>query len=321
MFYYNNQENFFYFVTHRNGSTIIQEISGVYPSVITPMTMTECFTFLKQNPNTPIIIPFREPETRFKSGLMINFNRDVSDDHSIEELLKLNYGETYKSKIQYMDVMYHNTFLSGVARGYRRRPYHLLDIHLDHSLWMPLFLIAYGFNVKLIALSDFSIHLKPLYPLAISFIKARERSNSSTTNRPLALKLWEIYKSVYLNPTLPIYFKDSEERYSMRTLSWKKWMQPEKEIYKIFHVYKNSENLQTFSVKLLNKLIEDKVYFTDVFSIAMRNQMHFLQNLHLHIEPIKEFKYMVETHETLLSSFSRLSLREYLPPPPRKRVL
>jgi hypothetical protein len=267
----------------------------------------------------PIYIPFRDPDIRFKSGLTVSLYRNIPDD---SEMIKMNpvtlldtgYDKTFKANIEYLDYVFGNSvpFLSGVSRGYKRRPYHLFDDHLDYSLYIPFLLILHRYNVKLVYLEQWSDHLKPLYPLAEHFIKKRERKKSSTTNTSMVDPLWSIYKSVFIDRQL----KDTNpihRTYSAKTLRWHDWMAPEREIFKVLKQYRDTEHLRSVCIKILPKIIDGKIYFTDPFGMAYNKGLDMLAHIQTQKPLLIEFEHMLETHNKMKYSMIELSLREYVP--------
>lgn len=307
--YHNTEKNFLYFVSYRNGSSILQDISTVYDSlkVIEPK---DAFRLLANQPDIAIHIPYRDPEVRFKSALAITLIRDQSKEYknnSLTEVYKKGYHTLFKEKITYLDTICgnHVPFLAGVSGGFKRRPYHLFDSHLDHSLWLPMFLILYNFNVKLISLKDWSLHLKPLYPKAIKFIEDRERPESSSTNRPEVEPLWQTYKSVFIDRKLETFDLVNRE-YAVRTLRWKDWMAPEKQIYHTLNLYKDSQVLKMMTIKLFKNLFKEKVYFTDPFSPGFNTMTNLINQIHVGITPLPEIDIMMNNKHSISFCFNQL---------------
>lgn len=319
---YNHNLKFFYFTSPRNGSSVVKDIATRYPE-IKDVGTAKAFSILDAEPYTPIYIPFRDPEVRFKSGLAVNLYRDLHKYQDLMEkgpgkLITEGYGAVYKHKLEYIDNIASNNmpYISGASRGFLRRPFHLFDDHVDHSLRIPFTLILYGYNVKLVYLEDWSSHLKTLYPNAIDLITSRERIKSSTTNNPDVYPLWSIYKSIFVDqktvprpPELKI-----EESYSLKTLTWDRWMAPEKKIYKILRQYKDSDNLKEICFRIFKEIINDKVYFTDSFSPSFNKLFTLINFIHNSKESIPEFFYMLQEIHNFRTSNIKISLGECSPP-------
>lgn len=318
---YNHNLKFFYFTSTRNGSSVVKDIATMYPE-LEEVNTGRAFSILAAEPNTPIYVPFRDPEVRFKSGLTVNLYRDLHNNPGLIEksptqLIADGYGSVYKNKLEYLDnvISSGTPYMSAASRGFLRRPFHLLDDHLDHSFRIPFTLILYGYNIKLISLEDFSLHLKPLYPNATHLIERRERSKSSTTNVPDVYPLWSIYKSIFIDRkhVSGTNNMDANDGYSIKTLTWERWMAPEKKIYKILRQYKDSDNLKEMCFRTFKEIINDKVYFTETFSPSFNKLATMINFIHNCKEPITEFFYMLQEIHNLRNSNTKIALGECSP--------
>jgi len=234
------------------------------------------FRFLKDKKDTPIYITYREPITRFKSGLEIVYNKFLGEKERYN--LSKKHIELFVQQISYLDnvVSMFIPQVSGFPRGVHQRPYHLFDSHIDHSLWRPLLLLAYGYDVRMIPLNEYTDHLLTYYPENKKIIlqdRKNRPSRSFDSNRNIALTLWDSYKQVFIddefshleNWKIQYIKKDWFSKY----ISWDEWMNPEIQIFNALHKFKEKSNLNLVCKNLLKKLLREKVYFANPFNLSV----------------------------------------------------
>jgi hypothetical protein len=309
--FYNHLKKLLYFASYRTGSSVLSDICD-HHSELSVISIHEAFSLLREDPQAPIYIPYRDPEIRFRSGLTVNFYRNYQEDknnHPIPDLFKNGYDKIYKENLINLDIVLGNyvPILAGTSGGLKRRPYHLFDLHLDYTLWMPFVLLLYDYNVKLIPMAEWTAHLKPLYHKAVNNIIERERKKSNTTNHPDAELLWSVYQTVFVDRKLESHELPGRT-YGFSTLRWKNWIDPEKEIYRNLNQYRDSDMLKPVMRSLLGRLIKGRVYFTDPYSPAMHGMYSTLGYIHSQKTPLSEFQYIVKNYNNIFMSINNLFL-------------
>lgn len=306
-FYFNSVEKNFYITSNRNGSTLLKEISEQYDN-LQEYSYAQVFSLLSDDPSIPLYVPFREPMVRFKSGLSVNLYNTVNYklDHNTDEVLK-NYSQFLKYfRARYTDTGSH---LSATPN----EKYHLYDGHLDHWLWSSMILGAYGYNIKLVPMYNFSGLLLQQFPKALKIINFRDRNNSFDQSTPLYEKIWESYKKgmvddADINTYWPKqYLKSPEILYSFDN-----WMGFEK---KLFTYYKDNY-MQDDNKKLFLRLslwaFEDPFYFTDAHSPRIQTICRFLLPvIHQYKSPVLRYGDLQNTFRNYESYFNRFRYKKY----------
>lgn len=247
-------------IAHRTGSSLLHDVSCFVPDMLYIST-DQAFQIIKQRPDTPIYITYRDPELRFRSGLQVNICQDpINSDEISRPTLELI--SSYIQKIRYLD------FCMGVQVAaeinspdmyptYYRRPYHLYDQHIDHCLWRPYLLLLHGYNVKLMCITEWSGHLLKYYPECAPLIQQHERKDANTAPAEGTNILWDAYYSVFGVPA------------RVATHTWEMWMSQEQLVYDALVEYNTriiaSEKPLT---NALSVLIDNDLYFSDITTTA-----------------------------------------------------
>jgi hypothetical protein len=296
MIFYDKPTNSIYYTTNRLGSSLLHDISlrGEF-TIIGPCDVPEIASADRKN--TKIFFPFREPHARFKSGLTVHlFNRtnhtkQLPPYAASKEVVTANDNslEIYKYMLQTIDnTATDNCHLGSVAG---KRPYHLYDLHTDHWLYVPLTYMVYNYNVQLLPLYDLSSHLRHRFPHCDDLIKKRERPTSFNQTHPIYEPIWQVYKSVFID-NVPLNYEHVQNENST---DWYQWMAPEIEIFQNFVKYLKHDNIAFIGHKLVNKLMDGNVYFSDPFSPLSFNLMQILKSLHGHNPLNYKFDYFLQS--------------------------
>jgi hypothetical protein len=265
-FYYDQNKNELYLTSNRNGSTILLEIAGVCEN-LTSISLSKALEYLKSDPDAPIHCAFRDPYVRFASGLEVQFFNVTGivmppppKNYSEIAYLKTIIGQ-YKTMLRYVVT---NSQTTSSFYHYLRLPYHLYDTHLDHWLWPSVFFGAYGYNVKLVPMYDFSKLLLENFPKAKSLIKKRERLTSFDTVKQSCIPLMDAFREIMIDNFE--WSAGHENGNPDMLITWDKWMNVEQEI---FLTYKSNHHLfkpiKMYN-KLLDKMINDPFYISDIES-------------------------------------------------------
>jgi hypothetical protein len=318
MIFHNTKFNFFYYLSYRVGSTLLKQISEVHDE-IKFLDGPIGLKLINENLDRPIYIVYREPETRFKSGLQIVCGRDFKDDDPFltvdkNRLLTSESKDLFLKKLVALDNVFNINipFVSGYSRGRKKRCFHLCDTHTDHVLWKALILAAYEYNVRLIPLNEYTKHLKLFYPKAIDILSetaATTRRSSFNTNNAISVELWEIYKKVFIENQ----FCKSDFDFK-KHVTFNEWMDQEKFVFRAIEKYKESSDVSLLH-NVITKLFEDRIYFSDIYS-PNSNQIHgLLNNIHEMKKPIKLFDLYVKKYLEVQRVGASFNLGEYLPRP------
>lgn len=306
-FYFDTNNNNFYCVSNRNGSTILKEISAAYPS-LKVVADDEIFEILKQDFSRPIYIPFRDPVVRFRSGLSVNFfNRTgtVLDQADEKEL------ESYAQSIKYLRSALHYT--GTYYSSYPNEFYHLFDSHIDHWLWVAMIIGVYNYNVKLLPMYDLSKHLMTAFPKASSLIKSRSRTDSFDKSKVVYEKIWGYYKSVMIDD---VELKDYQPQAYLKkpeiSYTFDNWMRFESELFTNYKNFHASLNLRNLFVRLSKKAFEDPFYLTDSLSPKMHTICgRLLPILHKIHEPILDYGNLQDLFRAYDQSSKNVRYKKY----------
>lgn len=253
-YFLDNREQAIYVTTKRNGSTLLSEICSISEN-LESIELATLTNILAKNKNIKIYAPIRDPYTRFKSGLSVNlYNRsngvyDKIDDESLT---------LFKHMITYFNVSVLDT--GKLLSVYPSIPFHLYDLHCDHWLGTLMIFSSLNYDLVTIPMYEFSKHLLDRFPESIDYIKNRERTGSFDSPKIEYEKLYEVYKEV-IDMTL-----------------FEQWMNPEVEIFNILMSYTGTE-LNDRSADCLNKLLNKKIYFNDLYSPNTHTMFTIVQEL------------------------------------------
>lgn len=289
--YFNTKEPSIYWPYNRVGCTLIQNIHEDC-DYLERISQNRCFELLKDNPDLPIYFPYRNPEVRFRSGLAVNFYRNLDPAGQKMPIFEavFKYKEKYETELESM-----KTFMQWIPLHHDclLRPYHLFDIHLDHYLWQALIMLSYGYNFKLVPLNEWSVHLINKFPKHLELIKRTERTGSFDKMRKDVLPIWEIYKKVFVD------IPDIKCCRGERTINFKNWMAPEMELFRTFDKYRNLPNLQFHAYKALRKIGEKGTYFSDPHSMTLTLSTTLLKFVHEQKQEIHYFNRLYNTSKML----------------------
>lgn len=313
MIYHNTKENTFYYPIYRCGSSVLHEISERCDHLHAYQD-DDGLKIIDLNRECPIYIIYRNPETRFKSGLQITIKRFLSKDQKllskrIHELLDEGHDKLFEHSIGFLDNVVSSDipFVSGHWNGSIIRPYHLYDSHLDHMLWRPLILKAYGYNVVMIPINEYDGHLAPLYPLAYQEImNSHDRPETFKTNNSNANRLWEIYKKVFVDD---MYFDNKTSR---SVITFKTWIDEEFKIFHMIEKFRSAPNFKFACEQMIKKLFDGKIYFTDLYSPSVIRVNMLLNILHRHKDPIDAFKSYSKVNEHISNETFEFMSGEYV---------
>ena len=313
MIYHNTKQKIFYYPIYRCGSSIIRDISYRCDELIEYQD-DEGFKIIDLNRECPIYIIYRDPDTRFKSGLQITFKRFMLNNKELildttEKLLEDGYDIKFESSMAFLDNVTTSDIpgVSGFWNGKVIRPYHLYDSHLDHMLWRPLILKAYGYNVIAMPINEYDKHLVSLYPKALNeVLKSHDRPETFKSNNNKTLKLWNIYKKVFIDNH---HFVNKTGR---PVVSFKDWMYEERKAFNVIETFKNQKNFQFACVKTIKKLFEGNVYFQDIYSPSVDRVYQLLNILHNHKEPIKEFSPFYKSYDGIKKKINEYQSGRYM---------
>lgn len=200
----------------------------------------DAFDIMRATPEIPVVISTRDPLERFMSGLtMVDTVAGVQKRHQADY-----YG-------------YFAYYASGQRANFSNPnvlnllcPYDLGNSHTAHHLFRPLMLIAAGYNVQIIHLSEYTEHLIKHYPHCGQVITERITGDHQCEHRE---RLFASYQSV---------FGDSFQcRYS-----WSQWIAEEIKIYQLLEDYRAGRATAQDAICLFKQLIADDIYFSSVLS-------------------------------------------------------
>lgn len=302
--YFDIKNQAFYFPYNRSGSSLLYDISKVVNYLI-PYDDKETFKILQEKAGTgyEIYVPYRDPVVRFKSGLYINFFRTMPEATKdlmtigFNRIVQGSYGRRYSEFLESFRDLYLNHMPFHLTCNFKI-PYHLLDVHTDHSLWRPLVLLNHNYNVKPIPMNGLSIWLETMFPEAKKQIKKRERPDSFNKSKLEADLLWDIYKKVMVD------IPDTQDK-QKRKMNWAKWMAPEIEIFNNFNQYIDTANMHYMANKLTQKFFEDKLYFSDTNSVMLPNLMYILSE----IKKYRPLTYPFNEYHAVYSEYLKNNMR------------
>jgi len=314
-FYYDQIKGELYLTSNRNGSTILSEVAGEYKNLST-VPLPTVFEYLESDPTTPIYCAFRDPYVRFVSGLEVQFfnitgiimpNSPPKTSSEIEHLKTII--DQYKVMLRYVVT---NSQTTGTFYEYPRMPYHLYDTHLDHWLWPSVFLGAYGYNVKLVPMHDFSKLLLENFPQAEYLIKKRERPDSFDRVKQSCIPLMDAYKEIMIeqfewNPA-------HQRRNPDMLVTWDKWMNVEQEIFINYKLNHNLSKPTDMYKNLLDKILNDPFYVSDIESpkcMAMNSLIENIPDAKIRNNRIKRMTDSFHKAKQGLSSFIRKEYDRY----------
>lgn len=316
MIFHNTKFNFFYFLSYRVGSTLLKKIAEVHDE-IKFLTFEDGIKKINENLERPIYVVYREPLTRFKSGLEIVFRRDFIQgdqyhDQGVDNLLNSGYDEIFLQKLISYDNLFslNIPFVSGYSRGRTKRCFHLYDNHTDHNLWKALILIAYEYNVRLIPLNEYTKHLTYFYPrfsLHDEEISKNMRKSSFDSNKELSLKLWNIYKKVFVDN---LFCKPDVKL--KKLITFDEWMSEEKMIFNALEKYTIHSDVNIMH-HVIKNLFENRIYFSDIHGPSSIEIASLLHHIHTIKNPIKPFNMYVQKFSEYQYHGANFNLGTYLP--------
>ncbi len=275
--YFDPKEKSLYFPSNRNGSSLIDNICHSY-NLLQELSTYDALALANDDPNIKIYIPFRDPIVRFKSGLNVNFFRMAPKNilksrASVREWLPTSYGRQYASHITYLRDLY-SKLIEPVYDPYSEIcPYHLYDVHLDHSLYRPLILLLHDYNVQLIPMNKLSEHLAARFIEATPIIGAN-RANTFSANNEVSELLWKMYKEIFVDTI--------EIPQNQKQITWKLWMDQEVHIFKSFCTYMDTPNMTYCANKLLKNIYKNGFYFSDRNSMVYKGTSFLLNEIQQH---------------------------------------
>ena len=302
--YFDPKEKSLYFPSNRNGSSLIDNICHSY-NLLQELSTYDALALANEDPNIKIYIPFRDPIVRFKSGLTVNFYRMASDSilkdrTPIRHLLTTSYGKQYISHITYLRDLYSKLIEPVYYPYFGICPYHLYDVHLDHSLYRPLILLLHDYNVQLIPMNKLSEHLAARFIEATPIIGAK-RANTFSANNEISELLWKMYKEIFVDTTIEI-------PQNQKQITWKLWMDQEVHIFKSFCTYMNTPNMTYCANKLLKNIYKNEFYFADRNSMVYKGTSFLLSDIQQHkkLHPwLVNFYNANEQHKTVCNAISQ----------------
>lgn len=269
-FYIDIKQNIAWLTAFRNGSTTLRVLSEKFYKDLIPYEIGDrnFFTYLNDHPGMPIFIVFRDPEVRFRSGLVVNSPNGYYTT-------QLNYKKWIVSQKEVLNNL--NLYQQG-------KSYHLFDPHLDHILWAPALLSSYGYNVKLIPMNHYTDLLLDKYSTIYLDCKQYCKTNKISESDPSSFNesrlessiLWSIYKEIMINDDLSYTFDD--------------WMSLEKKIFDIYNNISIRENFNNFSKDIMSELLSDSHYFKDIQSPRVNQIYRFIHRLHQYNPPINDIE-------------------------------
>lgn len=249
--YVDKEQKIVWLTSFRNGSTTLKHIANLNKNLIPcGLASNDVHNYLRENPDTPIYSIFRDPEVRFRSGLTAIYfeHRKISQSKQSTCYKNiLSYIKTVNQLLPFKNIKSKNSI--------NHYAYHLFNPHLEHTLWASMILASYDKNIKLVPMDEYSAHLNLYYAkeydqMTQTFGESRTNSFNETTN--LQNNLWEIYQEV-------MFENNSSEMFDQ-------WMKVEKQI---FETYKNNykqDNIKDISNELINVVLNDPLYLTDIYS-------------------------------------------------------
>lgn len=251
-FYLDNNHKNIWVTSPRNGSTLTRAIAA--HNNLEKLNYRQLFIYLKNNPDIPINIVFRDPNVRFRSGLFINM-------YSLNPSIEVN-----KDSINnYKEYLYSYAKISYKLNN-QYPSYHICDFHLDHMLWIPAFFSLYGYNVKLIPISNFTDVLISNFPESKNIILG---NNSEFKNRgaesfncttSLYDDLWKIY-----DDSLNKFIFENIKNYKI-FYTFNDWTKLETELFKLYEENYSKENIDSILKNAMNLIIHDPYYLMDIYS-------------------------------------------------------
>jgi hypothetical protein len=275
--YFDPKEKSLYFPSNRNGSSLIDNICHSY-NLLQELSLYDALAIANEDPNIKIYIPFRDPIVRFKSGLTVNFFRMAPENilesgSSIRELLPTSYSSQYASHITYLRDLYSKNIEPVYDPYFEICPYHLYDVHLDHSLYRPLILLLHDYNVQLVPMNKLSEHLAERFVEATPILGVN-RANTFSANNEISKLLWEIYKEIFVDTI--------EILQNQKQITWKLWMDQEVHIFKTFCTYIDTPNMTYCANKLLKNIYKNGFYFSDRNSMVYKGTSSLLNEIQQH---------------------------------------
>lgn len=248
-FFIDKKHNTSWFTHHKNGSTTLRNLASFDDNSLEQVGLEDFFQFIDKNSGqdyqVPVYTIFRNPYVRFRSGLTKLANRHQRELGPYRTLYSKEHNFQY--------------FLQCAAFFNDKRPsiipYHLYDTHIDHILWMPAIVSVCGYNVKLIPMTDLSALLINMYdPDSVARSDTNIRPNSYNEVNPDSENFWSSYKKIIING------KNSSEQ------MFNQWMQTEQDIFDVYEKPDAQANLHLYSQNIVDKLLQDPYYFTDLDS-------------------------------------------------------
>lgn len=258
-YFIDKEQNIAWLSSHRNGSNTLQRVAEDVPNLIA-VEMNEFFRFVDTDTTIPIFVIFRDPEVRFKSGLPFAMSNRTG------VLPESDYPTYYRFRTMLSSFnSLSDTHLKAMFPSLQI--YHLFDSHTDHTLWAPALLACFGYNVRLIPMYDYTKILIDKYPQTIKsqYHYSRHLSRPDSFDKTLNKHdiLWDIYKEVII--------KDN---------TFYDWMKLEKEIFQIYKNTHEQKDIKEISNNVIQLILEDPFYLTDIHSPKVCMINIFLNYLH-----------------------------------------
>lgn len=284
MIYHNTNYNVFYYPIYRCGSSVLREISEKF-NYLKAYQDDEGFKLIDLNRNSPIYIIYRDPKTRLKSGLQITIKRLLNNIlvQRIEEMLDNGYDILFERSLSILDNVLSSDipYISGSWDGKILRPYHLYDVHIDHMLWRPIILKAYGYNVEMIPINEYNDNLAPFHPTAYrEILNSHYRPNTFDTNNTDSTRLWDIYKKVFIDN---LYY---DNKNCNTIITFESWINEEIKIFDMIEKYRLTTHFKSACEDIIKKLFDDKIYFSNMYSPSVRGINRLLNIIHKYQKPI-----------------------------------
>jgi|688.fasta_scaffold02953_15 hypothetical protein len=313
MIYHNTKHNIFYYPIFRCGSSILRDISSQYDELV-EYHDDEGFKLIDLNRECPIYVIYRDPETRFKSGLQITITRFLPCDippqsRYVDQFLDEGHDVSFENAMGFLDNVITTDIpkVSGSWQGKIMRPFHLYDSHIDHMLWKILILKAYDYNVVPLPINKYDSHLAPLYPKAYNdILKSHDRPETFKHNNKRALRLWDIYKKVFIENK---YFQNKTQR---PHISFKEWMDEERKVFATIEKFKSAATFKFACDKMITKLFANKIYFEDMYSPSLERIHELLDILHRHKKPLKQFELFHKTYRSISVQTDEFQSGQYI---------
>lgn len=233
-------------IKFRIGSSLVFDISQKYKS-LKIIDFDEAVSLISSNPDLEIVMSLRAPKETYNSGLeviLLNGNVGIVKPEIATEFATVNRTQltTILSKHFKKQIIGWEHSLPAYDNG---------DAHLSHWLYLPILLLAGGYNVTLVPLSSWSDYLIQDYPRCKTLLEDAKMNSLNCGRKKLRDDVTvAALSNIILTPQ-----KDSNSLYT-----WEKWMEPEVHLFDMLNKYIDNPK-KSYLAYALNRLASEEIYW------------------------------------------------------------